>query len=150
MKILFFVLVLNLAGCAQGTGTGNPFYPVFSSGPNAGSMDSIFTGVCNVVIRCHPTVTSTDCGNGIAPLTGFAAKLGILSTPPPTAEQILIMEVQGQITPQPTASTACEWKLNDLSCSDPSVMSAYDPTSSSPFAGTVNLLDPICTGVFAH
>jgi hypothetical protein len=159
MKHSLFLFVFALWGCALGTGTGNPFSTSGAGDPasgggnqtGAGSVSGyVFVQVCKAVERCNPGMTDQDCGTGIMNLTGFAPKLGLTTSPPPTVEQIVTMEFSHQLIADPVAGDKCVAQMLKLQCSDPVMQNAYVPGAEVPFAGTPDILDPVCAGVFAQ
>jgi hypothetical protein len=154
MRLIVFVSAFFIGACSppNGTGTGNPILPANGSAPTTGFPNSgsgvIFGEICTIITACNASVSNENCFDGIIELSGFAPELGIQTSPPPTTILILNMEAVGDLKSNPTVVDECTAKLRGLSCTDSKVMSAYNPSSTTPFAGTVGLLDPICVGVF--
>jgi hypothetical protein len=114
----------------SGTVTGNPLTPVSSQ---------IMFAVCGTVTRCHAGVDIAVCHSAVLKTSGFAVPLAL---PPAydTFSSIFEGEQGGAIVGNLAASASCYNKINTLSCADPLVVSAYDSTSSNPYAGTPGLV----------
>jgi hypothetical protein len=156
MRAVAILLCAFLAGCAKGTGTGNPEIPTSApnnpAGPGGGSIVSsnIFQQLCASIAKCHPQVTIVDCELGISGLTGFAPALGIRETPEPTVAEIVAQEEAGDYFINFHEANACATTLGAADCQEPAMQAAYQPNLSQPFALSVNLLalSPDCSHAF--
>ncbi|MEZ0392485.1 MAG: choice-of-anchor Q domain-containing protein [Pseudobdellovibrionaceae bacterium] len=99
----------------------------------------IATSICEVVSRCHPSVTVSQCQQNILSTTGFYAPLKIPSAYK-TLSSIILAEDSGTLVGSGSGADSCSQSLSQLSCSDPLVQAAYDPSSAEPYAGSPNLL----------
>ncbi len=150
MRIVFLMVLLILSGCKwEGTGTGNPNHP---SGMEDGktSVDRIVGDICLLVKNCHDEVTFSKCYSGVSRHTGFAPRLGVVVDPSPTVGELMIAEIEGYIIPNTKSVDSCRSEIAKLQCDDEKVVKAYVSSEAEPFAGTSELLSPVCVGVFGE
>jgi hypothetical protein len=157
MRVLIVLLILFAAGCAKGTGTGNPYE---NSNPASGNTPlpvpansvsgDVFVNVCMNIQRCHPEAAADSCDQTIEYMTTFGDKVGLGAGSTATVSEIILLEGQGQITSNISAGIACISAMNALSCTDSNMMAAFDAAALNPFANSPNILDPVCEQVFGH
>lgn len=107
--------------------------------PMTMASSKIVSGVCSVITRCHPQVTMEECGTGVMGTSGFNMPLGL----PPnysTLTSIIEAENSGTLVNNSTLSDGCYQQITASSCSEAVAKSAYNPTSTQPFSGAVNLV----------
>ncbi len=145
--ILFFILAL--VSCKrEGTETGNPEYS-----PVVGTEDSatykIAKMACAKVTSCQALDELDVCMAGQIFSTTYGEPLGlaveIQSLP---LWQIMQSELNLQITPDTSNSILCLNQIDDLNCSESSVMQAYDPLLEEPYQNVSGVLPPVCQSVF--
>jgi hypothetical protein len=129
---LFFLLASCSAGApSQGSSTvGNPRVPK--------ATQQLLYVVCGTINRCDSRSTFDSCSVGL--LSAFInAQLG---APSSCANFSAVQEAEalGQLNFNSAALEICSSSINSLSCGDPLVLGAYNPSLSNPYAGAGNLL----------
>lgn len=151
MKKLLAILLFVTTGCYyDGTGTGNPLNPDQALSDEQAQTFYLLKRVCERVVSCHAETTIDNCLSGISGLTGFAAKLGLERDPVPDAQAIVNLEAAGTIVPRAAELENCHSMLELLTCNDDPLRDAFNPQGGrNAFFKTPDVLDPVCTGIFA-
>ncbi|MEZ0392038.1 MAG: hypothetical protein ACAH59_07490, partial [Pseudobdellovibrionaceae bacterium] len=103
---------------------GNPF---------AKTSERVLASSCAVIVRCFPEVSVQQCSDGLSVTGGFAPVLG-LSSAYDTLNSILQAENSGDLVGNTTATDSCSKQIEDLSCSEALVQSAYQPSLPNPYS----------------
>ncbi|MGZ3800979.1 MAG: hypothetical protein ACXVCA_11515 [Bdellovibrio sp.] len=134
---LLIPLLVTLAynGCGESVSNGTSTV----GNPLASVTNKILVAVCDVIQRCHSEVDTKLCQNGVLATSGFATPLGIPASYT-TYSSILQGEANGALLGNENQANVCQGSLETLSCSDPNVVAAYDPSLANPFAGSPNMI----------
>lgn len=115
----------------SGTVVGNPLAPV---------TNKIVSSVCTVVTGCNPQVTFAQCAEGVSTATGVNLPLGLPATYS-TLQSITQAEASGELAGNSAVGSQCTAAIQNLTCADPTVQSAYNKESAAnPFAGAVYMI----------
>jgi hypothetical protein len=106
---------------------------------------TLLAKMCKLMSSCHPDLSAKDCSDGIMKLSGVDFQLGLPTGTSKNYSDIVQAEENGQIHPNATAANTCITALEKLSCADPSVQGAYNPSLPEPFSG-VAFMVPTATG----
>jgi hypothetical protein len=147
MKKLVWLLLVGLVGCKlDGTGTGNPMDSAVDD-MYYSSVGYIVVDVCDVVYKCHGSDAYKRCWNEIWALTSYSARLGVVEESPSTIRSLFYAEIGGDFVSNPNVEVACRQEIRNFTCDSPEAVNSYVSGSTDPFAGTVELLTPICSGL---
>jgi len=170
---LLFVLGLWVTACGEGgTETGNPQIqdegdgtegdddstgedsdgdqPIPVSAPDATTAEQVLDQVCSKLTECFTTLDDTSCEEGVLETDNIDDDLG-LDVSFESYEAIINAELDGTIVPIAEAATTCLAELSALSCSDPTVQSAYSSASPANFTNVHSMIpdgEDSCEGVY--
>ena len=118
---------------AYGTVTGNPLTPT-----NASS--EILFAICSVLDRCQAQVPFNTCMTGVAATDGIGVTLGLPAGAYDPYSSIETAEANGKLAANLTNTNTCIDTINNLSCTNPNVLNAYNPANPNPFAGVPGMV----------
>lgn len=123
----------------NGTTVGNPLAPI---------SEKLAARVCETIVRCHPQANMSSCRDGLSSTAGFSQPLG-LTAQFDIFSAIALAEQSGALTGHTGQSDLCTTPLEQLDCSSPAVVAAFQPQTSTPFAQAAGILPQSqCQAVF--
>lgn len=144
---LFFVLAL-VACKREGTETGNPEHMPVSGAENTATY-RIAKMACAKVTTCQALDELEVCMAGQIFSTSYGEPLGLtVENQSLPLWQIMQSELELQITPDASSAILCLNQIDDLDCSENSVVQAYDPLLEEPYQNVSGVLPPACQSVF--
>ena len=111
------------------TSVGNPFSSTQSS-------SEILFAICSVLDRCGAQVPFNVCMSGVASTNGIGQRLGLAPGVDDPYSSLENAENSGLLIANLPQANTCVDTINNLNCTDPNVVNAYNASSSSPFAAT--------------
>lgn len=148
---LFFAIVVGYNNCNPVSfkdgvkGLGDMKSQDIIVGNPLTSSKTILQAMCKVITRCHPEVASSMCESGILQTGGIDYQFGLIKGSFANYSAILQSETSGQLSANQTGTNTCVSAIDSLTCTDPTVISAYDPSASSPFS-KVSFMIPTAPG----
>jgi len=124
----------------NGTTVGNPAAP---------ASEKLRADICSAIRRCHPQVGEDPCRAGVTSAQGFASALG-LAPALDSFGSIYSAEASAAVVANSSAANLCAGHLQSISCTDPAVTAAYNPSHPvNAFAGAAELVNaPACGSVY--
>lgn len=131
-------LLFIYENCAPST---NVFSVVSTGNPmqETGSR-KVLLAVCSLLTNCNSNLTQSSCESGIISTSGLAEAMGASAGSYTNYGDFMSHEYMGLITGNSAAVDMCVPIIKNLSCSSSLVTSAYNPSSSVPFAGVAAIL----------
>ncbi len=129
--IVASLLVTAFQNCAKGTDTGNPMQSSSSLGSQA--QEDLASTVCATLENCYSSMNSASCYQSVNELPGLGEKFGS----PSASASLKDLSTTPYNT---TAMSACQTQISALTCSDPGVQAAYNPTTAYPYGGALNMI----------
>ena len=114
------------------------------------TRQQILDQVCSKLTECFTTLDDTSCEEGVLETDNIDDDLG-LDVSFESYEAIINAELDGTIVPIAEAATTCLAELSALSCSDPTVQSAYSSASPANFTNVHSMIpdgEDSCEGVY--
>ena len=122
---------------------------VIAGNPLTFSSLKILSAVCQNVMRCHPSVTASDCESGAIKAEGMALPLGLLPFGYTTLESMAQSESAGLLVGQLGLTATCSAQIASTDCATPAAQGAYDANSAQPYSAAKKLVaDASCGGTF--
>ncbi len=153
MRVFIVLTFFILASCKEngGTETGNPM--VSDIVMNASRAYKVVEASCKKVVGCQVADEQqeaiTTCMSEQMLKQVYAPKLGLPSEYNPwSLIEIVYAEHEGDVISEETAKIRCISDVNDLSCTEPAVQDAYNPTIEKKYSAVHEVLPPSCNEVF--
>ena len=107
--------------------------------PTQASEETLFA-ICSVLDHCSAQVPFNICMSGVLSVNGIGSKLGLAPGMDDPYSALESAESSGVISANLTAANTCVDTINNLNCTDPNVLNAYNPSSSNPFSAVPNMI----------
>ncbi|MGZ6398785.1 MAG: choice-of-anchor Q domain-containing protein [Bdellovibrio sp.] len=153
--LIFYVFLLGLLPFTYNACTMKLSNIVFKSqgteitNPLSSSSNKMALALCAVIQRCHQEVKFNDCYAGVMNTQGFNGPLK-LSANLSTLTNISKAEQSGLLVGNNSSGNTCTNAIDNLSCDDTRVVTAYNSSANEPFSGATNMVNgEACGGVFA-
>ncbi|MGZ3803336.1 MAG: hypothetical protein ACXVB4_03940 [Pseudobdellovibrionaceae bacterium] len=125
-----------------GTGVGNPM---------TAQASKLLTAACDIIARCHPEITETQCEIGMSGTGGFDYQIGLPTGQFASFKSVIDAEAKGTVSADITAFNACNEMVSQLSCDSPQVQGAFISNLGDHYWGAPRLfLQDLCSNVFKN
>ncbi|HEX4924752.1 MAG TPA: hypothetical protein VFV50_11730 [Bdellovibrionales bacterium] len=139
-------MVLSIGCQSAGTGTGNPLQN--SAGTNSAPSENLVAAICRKLTVCHAGLAPGVCYSNVFGKSGLPAEFGIASGYD-TLNDVHEAEVAKTLSSDVAAANACVTTIDQLSCSAPEVLNAYQPSAADPWADLGLMIPSVCEQVYA-
>ena len=142
---LFLLIFILLLGC--GTEVGNPLTE-YTSGTDNGEDDAnsvpsddedhpLVARVCGTLTRCYPSLKDQECREHILDVDKFDTRLGLDKDNYQNLKEITL---DTNLVVNTVNAEACLVSIEQLSCSDSEIISAYNENNPDRFDNTYKVI----------
>ena len=128
-------LILLVSSCG-GTGVGNPSANIFLGT----ASETIVGAICSKLNECFSELTGSACTEGVFAVGNIDTEIGLSKNQYPNLEAVSSAELNGEIGFNQGNLVQCVLDISSLSCSDPSVMNAWNASQPSFFDQVANMI----------
>jgi len=117
------------------------------------ATSKVLTSTCKLLTTCNSFLAADVCENGVKTAPGIGEALGLPTGVYNSFLDVMASESAGLIYGNNQALSVCDSAIQQLPCSSPVVMAAYQADASQPFGlvqGIYSAAPGSCRGVFAN
>lgn len=119
----------------------------------ASSAEQILNSLCSKLVSCYETLTDTNCKSGMLEASNIDSELGLNEGAYTSYQAIIDAEVVGEIIVDTRSVAQCQTDIEALTCTDPSVVAAFDPDDADNFNDVFRMIpngSDSCEGVYGE